>query len=88
MGRALLSWFEPERDERVDSGGNAFNAAVPKPLFAARVPLSGNPYRTNYDVTADGQRFLVNTRTADNTPSPITVTLNWPELLKQAGASK
>jgi serine/threonine protein kinase len=62
-------------------GGNAFNAGVPQALFQARVPLSGNPYRTNYTVTRDGQRFLVNAR-VDDAPMPITVTLNWPTLLR------
>ena len=27
---------------------------APRPLFDVRVPLAGNPYRSNYDVRADG----------------------------------
>jgi Tol biopolymer transport system component len=61
-------------------GGNAFDAGVPRVLFERRVPVSGNPYRSNYAVTANGQRFLVNTR-IDDAPLPITVVLNWPTLL-------
>ena len=34
-----------------------------------------------YDVTANGQRFLLNTRT-DAQPLPITVVLNWTAQLK------
>ncbi len=63
-------------------GGNAFDRGVPKALFDTRVPLTGNPYRSNYAVTADGQRFLVNTRIED-APSPINVILNWTALLEK-----
>jgi Tol biopolymer transport system component len=63
-------------------GGNAFNYGVAQRLFDARVPLTGNPYRSNYAVTADGKRFLVNTR-IDAVPAPINVIINWPALLRQ-----
>jgi hypothetical protein len=44
---------------------------------------SASPYRPYlYDVTADGQRFVVNVRTAGEA-LPITVVLNWQEELKQ-----
>jgi hypothetical protein len=36
----------------------------------------------NYAVTADGQRFLVNTRVED-APSLINTIVNWPLLLKK-----
>jgi hypothetical protein len=61
-------------------GGNALNARTPQRLFDARVPLTGNPYRANDAVTADGKRFLVNTR-IDRAPEPINVVINWPALL-------
>ncbi len=64
------------------SGGNAFDFGVPKALFDTRVPLTGNPYRSNYAVTANGQRFLVNTRIED-APSPINIILNWTALLEK-----
>jgi dipeptidyl aminopeptidase/acylaminoacyl peptidase len=63
-------------------GGNAFDFGVPKALFETRVPLTGNPYRSNYAVTADGQRFLINTRIED-APSPINIILNWTALLRK-----
>jgi Tol biopolymer transport system component len=66
--RALMSVSIP--------AGSAFNAGVPQALFDTRAPLIGNPYRSNYSVIASGQRFLVNTR-LEETPSPITVVLNW-----------
>ena len=62
--------------------GNPLDAAAPRDLFDVRVPLSGNPYRTNYAVSADGQRFLVNTRAEDSAP-PINVILNWTALLRK-----
>jgi WD40-like Beta Propeller Repeat len=50
------------------------------PLFDVRkvVGLEG------YDVTADGQRFLVNTRAEQKgPPTPITLVINWTEDLKR-----
>src|SRR5205085_5332726 len=55
---------------------NAFAAGVPKPLFEVRVPFPANVYRTNYAVTSNGQRFLVNRRVDDDTPT-MSVVLNW-----------
>ena len=63
-------------------GGKGLDAGAPRALFNTRVPLTGNPYRTNYAVTADGQRFLVNTRVEDAF-SPINVVLNWTALIKK-----
>ena len=51
-------------------------------LFDVVVPMFGNVYRTNYTVSADGQRFLVNTR-VESTPPPISVIVNWPSLLQR-----
>jgi hypothetical protein len=45
------------------------------------VPI-GNPYRSNYAVTANGQRLLVNTRIED-APSPVNIILNWTALLNK-----
>jgi hypothetical protein len=39
--------------------------------------------KQQYDVTRDGQRFLLNSLTEESAPSPITVVLNWQEELKQ-----
>ena len=60
--------------------GSAFEAGVPGSLFEVRV--SGlTDVRTHYAVSADGQRFLVNTTTEDRTPSPIVVVVNWSKAL-------
>ena len=55
---------------------------VPKPLFQTHVPVGVNTLRANYAPANDGQRFLVNTQTADPAPNPITVVLNWTAGLK------
>jgi Tol biopolymer transport system component len=64
----------------------SFKAGIPKALFG-RPGLSMNGLiRTHsYDVTPDGQRFLVNTtpETPAQQVSPITVVLNWQALLKK-----
>jgi hypothetical protein len=53
----------------------------PAPLFATRVePTTGLVWH-QYDVTRDGQRFLINT--PEIIRSAVTVVLNWPQLLKQ-----
>jgi WD40-like Beta Propeller Repeat len=50
---------------------------APRALFRARVPFAGSLFRTNYDVTADGRRFLVNTVVEGAGATPITVAVNW-----------
>jgi Tol biopolymer transport system component len=61
--------------------GNPFAPGVARVLFKTRVPLTGNVYRTNYDVSNDGQRFLVNVSTGERMTTPLTMILNWPALL-------
>jgi Tol biopolymer transport system component len=45
-------------------------AGAPSPLFNVRPA-------TNYSAARDGQRFLLNTPTGDNSVAPITIVLNW-----------
>ena len=54
--------------------------SIPMPLFEIAVTLAGG--RPQYDVTGDGQRFLVNSVT-DVSETPVTVVLNWTEELKR-----
>jgi hypothetical protein len=37
----------------------------------------------SYDVTADGQRFLINTRLDDPDAAPVSIILNWASDLEQ-----
>ena len=58
--------------------GATFEAGVSHPLFLTRP--SGV---LRYDVTSDGQRFLVSVPTDEATSAPATVVLNWFEELKR-----
>ena len=58
--------------------GNAIEIGEHRPLFATDLPpILDDPY----DVTSDGQRFLVITRAVPSSPA-MTVLVNWPELLR------
>jgi serine/threonine protein kinase len=58
-----------------------FKAEEPRPLFQTRVPILANPFRWHYDVSADGERFLVNTAPALVPPPAIHVVMDWRALL-------
>ncbi len=75
-----LFFFDPDNRllaAPVSATGPDFQSGTPVPLFQTR--SMGNLWR--YDVTRDGQRFLVNTPLRDETLSPLTLQLNWPTLL-------
>jgi serine/threonine protein kinase/Tol biopolymer transport system component len=61
----------------VGSGSN-FEAGPPATLFQAhrRQPVSAMDF-FSYDVTADGQRFLINTRLDEPNAAPLSIILNW-----------
>ncbi len=63
----------------VNGQGATFEVGAARPLFEIR-PRSG--FGSFYDVSADGQRFLVNT-IVESTSTPITLVVNWPALLKK-----
>ena len=63
--------------------GASLQVDPPRRLFATRIPNGVNPNRRRYDVTRDGQRFLIQSVTQDDTVSPITVILNWTAALKR-----
>ena len=60
----------------VDGGGSVFKVGAMQPLFEIR-PRSSRLDSYPYDVTADGQRFFVNTFIDEVIP-PITLMINWP----------
>jgi eukaryotic-like serine/threonine-protein kinase len=62
-----------------DKGAN-FEVGAVKPLFEARFVTGG---RNQYAVSADGQRFLINTVPEQAASAPITVVLNWTAGLKK-----
>jgi Tol biopolymer transport system component len=67
------------------NAGDTFDASVPVPLFQTFVIPQGliGSDRNQYVVTADGQRFLVNSSPAQAIFAPITVVFNWTEMLKK-----
>ena len=61
----------------VKANGSAFEAAIPQQLFML-TQTSG------WDVSADGKRFIASVQnTPQNAQAPITVVLNWQQLLKK-----
>ena len=60
--------------------GETLEPGRPQPLFRADVFGRLNTYRSHYTVTADGQRFLVDS--ANGSQPSITTIVNWTTLLK------
>ena len=61
----------------VHTQGSEFGGDVPKLLFTG-------PLDTGFDVTPDGQRFLLAVPRIQTTgPAPLAIVLNWPALLKK-----
>jgi serine/threonine protein kinase/Tol biopolymer transport system component len=58
--------------------GASFEAGSPVALFQThrRQPVSAQDF-FSYDVSSDGQRFLVLTKVNDPNPAPLSVLLNW-----------
>ena len=56
-----------------------FEVGAVKPLFETRLGPAGG---YQYDVSPDGQRFLINTVAEGTSKSPITVVTNWTAALK------
>ena len=64
----------------VDGRGPAIKVGNIRPLFTTQ-PVTGRG--DAYDVSPDGQRFLVNTFVEEATSAPITLVVNWPALLRR-----
>ena len=60
--------------------GASLEAGTPQPLFELRANATPG---THYDVTADGQRFVVSVPVQAEGASPLTLVLNWPALLQR-----
>jgi hypothetical protein len=74
---ALMAATVTARDGRA-------SASPPKPLFRTP-PLFDGRSGGRYDVSADGQRFLMNLASAQGSVAPITVVLNWKSDLGSQG---
>jgi serine/threonine protein kinase/Tol biopolymer transport system component len=76
---AELFYIAPDRQMmtvRLKLDVTKFEATVPAPVFETAVPDLENA-RNRYAVTADGQRFLINTLLLDERDKPITILVNW-----------
>jgi dipeptidyl aminopeptidase/acylaminoacyl peptidase len=62
--------------------GNTFEIGSPEALFEAPVDAVSAAAANRYEVSADGQRFLVNIPSENVSPAPITVVVNWLANLK------
>ncbi len=58
--------------------GDALEFGQPQALFETRIDGPG----FQYDVTADGQKFLVNSQ-VQSSADPMTIITNWTALLKK-----
>jgi serine/threonine protein kinase len=71
---------------RASSDGQALEPGEPARLFRVPIVLGGSVpdnLKHQYDVAADGQRFLINVTTEEASAVPITVVLNWMTALKK-----
>jgi eukaryotic-like serine/threonine-protein kinase len=66
----------------VKTSETEFTFETPKPLFKTRT-MFWNANFHEFDVSPDGQRFLIGTLIGEPTAPPPTVILNWPALLKK-----
>jgi len=65
----------------VKTDGREFEFATPKALFKTRMMASISFHE--FDVTPDGQRFLIGTLIGESKAAPPTVIMNWTALLKK-----
>ena len=61
----------------VKSTGAAFEAGAPQPLFDANLIQPPNEPIFDYDVTADGKRFLITTTVSGSSSAILTLVENW-----------
>ncbi len=64
----------------VNGNGSTFEVGTVRSLFQGRSLITGGGY--SYDVSPDGQRFLLNFLGGQNSAAPITLVTNWTADLK------
>jgi dipeptidyl aminopeptidase/acylaminoacyl peptidase len=67
----------------IQSAGQTLEAGAPIALFQTRIVRFPVPQKSQYAVTRDGQRFLINTIVSEPTAPPITIIANWTRALKK-----
>jgi eukaryotic-like serine/threonine-protein kinase len=68
---------------RISSADGHLSAEAPSTLFHLNVLPTSRFFGQDYDVSADGQRILVNELAGAPKDPTLTVIVNWPELLKE-----
>ncbi len=76
-GREIYYLSEDRQLMAVQVSSDAKPIGPPRRLFQTEVHAGVAMLRTHYVPSRDGTRFLVNTRSRDLVPVPITVVLNW-----------
>jgi hypothetical protein len=66
----------------VKTSGTEFEFETPKALFKTRM-MAALPNFHEFDVSPDGQRFLIGTLIGESKAAPPTVIMNWTALLKK-----
>jgi Tol biopolymer transport system component len=66
------------------TAGPSFVASAPRTLFTMAGIAPGSPGNTSYEVTRDGQRFLIKLTKGAPPASPISVILNWANSSSEA----
>jgi hypothetical protein len=80
LGHLTAARFSPENQlmaVAIRATQDRLEIGVPRALFAIRPPPPVRLDAYPYDVSPDGQRFVVNTLMDHTTSSTITVVLNW-----------
>ncbi|MCZ6651144.1 MAG: protein kinase [Acidobacteria bacterium] len=62
----------------ISTAGGRIAVGAVRPLFQT----SAESIFSSYDVSSDGQRFLINTPVSESKPQPLTLVLNWTALLE------
>ena len=70
----------------LNMGAGTIKPSTPRELFPLP-PYTSNTFNSPYEAASDGKRFLV-LASVENGTSPLTVIVNWRELLKKDGFEK
>jgi hypothetical protein len=60
-----------------------FEGSPPQPLFQTAILSALSGFFCGYDVSIDGQRFLINTVPGEGVHATVNVVVNWQAGLKQ-----
>jgi Tol biopolymer transport system component len=68
---------------KVNTGVSTVEVDSLEPLFDIGYVATGSPIRDLYDVSLDGQRFLMESLGSNEMSMPMTLVINWPGELKK-----